>query len=123
MSIAIAINTPEQNSFLVPNINQSDNSDARSVNSARSEPPAYNNDETNPTTSVNISLPTAAHLSPNSSSLPNSSTNPSSESLPSYDNANIDVPPSYPTDNMAILKCDTPDAPFDLFPIELQKPW
>jgi len=71
-------------------------------------------------------LPTMAHLSPNSPPLPNSSKNPSSESLPSYDNVSIDMPPSYPTDKSAspvTSKLDTFDAPYDWLPIEPQKPW
>jgi hypothetical protein len=71
-------------------------------------------------------LPTTAHLSPNSSPLPNLSKNPSSESLPSYDNVSVDMPPSYPTDKSASLppsKLDTFDAPYDWLPIEPQKPW
>jgi hypothetical protein len=94
----------------------------QSTNSVRGEPPVYSEDNNNSTTSdsVNISLPTTAHLSLNSSPLPNLSTNISSESLPSYDKVNIDMPPSYPIDN---LKFDTFDSPYDLVPIEPQNPW
>jgi len=115
-SINIPGDQNQQNSLLIPNNNHS-------TNSIRGEPPVYSEDNNNPTASVNISFPTTpttAYLSPNSPSLPNLSTNPSSESLPSYDNVNIDVPPSYPFDN---LKLDSFDAPYDLVPIEPQNPW
>jgi hypothetical protein len=101
MSTTIAVdstNTPIQNSSVAPNINQSDAK----------------------TTSVNLLLPTMAHLSPNPSPFP---TNSSSESLPSYNNVSIDMPPSYPTDKPVTSKLDTFDAPYDWLPIEPQKPW
>ncbi|CAB4405572.1 unnamed protein product [Rhizophagus irregularis] len=110
-----SINNPEDQIQQISLNNQS-------TNSTRGEPPVYSedNNNNNPTASVNISLPTSAYLSPNSPPLPNLSANISSESLPSYDKVNIDMPPSYPIDN---LKLDTFDSPYDLVPIEPQNPW
>ncbi|GBB95332.1 hypothetical protein RclHR1_02510026 [Rhizophagus clarus] len=110
MSTTITISVPE---------------DQIQQDSIRGEPPVYSEDNNsevnnNPTTSANISLPTTAHLSLNSSSLPNISTNLSAESLPSYDKVTVDMPPSYPTDNSKLVSLDSP---YDLVPIEPQNPW
>ncbi|RIA79066.1 hypothetical protein C1645_128801 [Glomus cerebriforme] len=107
MSTTIQINIPQDRT---PSNN----------NIIRGEPPAYSedNNNNNATASVNISSPTTAYLSPNSSSI---STNPSSESLPSYDNANNDVPPLYPTDSLKLNSIVDPY--YDLVPIEPQNPW
>ncbi|CAI2163201.1 1822_t:CDS:1 [Funneliformis geosporum] len=95
------------------------------INSVRSEPPAYSEDdndkEINTTsTSDDVSIPTSALLSPNSSSHQELPTNQSSESLPSYDHVKIDVPPSYPAENTTNLKLGSF---YDLVPIEPQNPW